>query len=104
MISNNEILSNNFKLVHTCCSYQLRKYSCPYEYLDDLVQTVSFIILRYDNVKLNRIYEQGHLNAFITGILRNQLYSTNSEFYRVYRKFSSLTDEIGAKEEQIIDE
>ena len=60
----------------------MKRYSTPLEFKQELFQTMSLIILEYDNKKLNNIVEQNHLNAFITGILRNQLYSRSSSFYR----------------------
>ena len=86
-MTNNEIVSGNFELIKTCCSHQVNKYDTPPEFLDDVVQEVSLILLEYDNEKLNKIVEENHLNSFITGILVKQLYSTNSAFYRTYRRF-----------------
>ena len=87
MMTNNEIVSSNYELIKTCCFHQAAKYDTPSEFLDDIVQEVSLILLEYDNVKLNKIVEDGHLNSFITGILVKQLYSTNSAIYRTYRRF-----------------
>ena len=48
----------------------------------------------YDNDKLNKIVEENHLNAFVTGILVRQLYSTNSQTYRTYRRLRELSNEV----------
>lgn len=93
-MTNSEFLSNNYELLKTCCSFQIRKYNCPYELLDDLVQDMALIILQYDNTKLNDIAVNHHENAFLTGILVRQLYSTNSPFYRTFRRFSARCEEI----------
>ena len=93
-MSNSRIVSENFELITTCCSYQSVKYNVPQDLFDDLVQEVSMILLTYDNEKLNDIVEKKHLNAFITGILVRMCYSTNSQFYRDYRKFSANCDDI----------
>ena len=82
MKSNNEILIDNLVLLGHCIHFQMKRYSTPLEFKQELFQTLSLIILEYDNTKLNAIVEQNHLNAFITGILRNQLYSRSSSFYR----------------------
>lgn len=82
MKSNNEILIDNLVLLEHCIHFQMKRYSTPLEFKQELFQTLSLIILEYDNTKLNTIVEQNHLNAFITGILRNQLYSRSSSFYR----------------------
>lgn len=93
-MSNSQIVSKNIDLIRTCCSYQAAKYSVPKDLLDDLVQEVSLILLKYPNDKLTKIDEEKHMNCFITGILLRTCYSTNSQFYRVFRKFSSITDNI----------
>ena len=82
MKSNNEILIDNLVLLEHCIHFQMKRYYTPLEFKQELFQTMSLIILEYDNKKLNNIVEQNHLNAFITGILRNQLYSRSSSFYR----------------------
>lgn len=86
-MTNNEIVSSNFDLIKTCCMHQSLKYDTPSEFLDDIIQEVSLILLEYPNDKLNKIVEENHLNAFISGVLVKQLYSTNSSFYRTYRRF-----------------
>lgn len=86
-LSNNEILLDNLNLINTCISYQVTKYN-QYRFIDDIKQDIYLIILNYDNEKLNKIVDDKRMNAFITGILVNQLYSRTSPFYRRYRKFS----------------
>ena len=93
-MSNQEILMNNYSLISTCCHFQANKYSIPYDLHNDVLQLVCLVILEYDNVKLNKIVEDNHLNAFVTGILVRQLYSKNSPFYREFRKFQNITSSI----------
>ena len=85
---------NNYSLIRTCCRFQVNKYSIPHELHDDVLQIVCLVILEYDNAKLNKIVEENHLNAFVTGILVRQLYSKNSPFYREFRKFQNITSSI----------
>ena len=85
---------NNYSLIRTCCRFQVNKYSIPHELHDDVLQLVCLVILEYDNAKLNKIVEENHLNAFVTGILVRQLYSKNSPFYREFRKFQNITSSI----------
>lgn len=89
MKTNNEILTDNLKLLEHCIHFQMKRYSTPLEFKQELFQTLALIILEYDNTKLNTIVEQNHLNAFITGILRNQLYSRSSSFYRDYLRLKN---------------
>lgn len=93
-MTNNEIVANNIDLIKLCCSHQVRKYDTPQEFLDDIIQDTCITLLEYDNEKLNRIVEEDHLNAFITGILVRQLYSTNSQTYRIYRRLRELSNEV----------
>jgi hypothetical protein len=72
----------------------VNKYSIPHDLHNDVLQLVCLVILEYDNAKLNKIVEENHLNAFVTGILVRQLYSKNSPFYREFRKFQNITSSI----------
>lgn len=94
MLTNNQIVEQNFELIKLCCSHQVRKYDTPPEFLEDVIQELCVILLEYDNNKLNKIVEDGHLNAFITACLVRQLYSTNSQFYRTYRRLRELSNEV----------
>lgn len=85
---------NNYSLIRTCCRFQVNKFSIPQDLHDDVLQLVCLVILEYDNAKLNKIVEEKHLNAFVTGILVRQLYSKNSPFYREFRKFQNITSSI----------
>ena len=93
-MTNNEIVANNIDLIKLCCSHQVRKYDTPPEFLDDIIQDTCITLLEYDNEKLNNIVKGDHLNAFITGILVRQLYSTNSQTYRIYRRLRELSNEV----------
>lgn len=93
-MSNQEFLTKNYELLKTCIQYQAAKYSCPKDLLDDLLQEMSLIILNYPTDKLNDVVSNHHENAWLTACLIRILYSTNSQFYRTFRKFSSLTDDI----------
>lgn len=86
MQSNSAIVNDNIKLIKTCVWYQCAKYKVPAELQQDIVQDICLILLEYNNICLNSIVEQNHLNAFITGILKRQLYSTCSKVYKKYRR------------------
>ena len=85
---------NNYALIRTCCRFQVNKYSIPLDLHNDVLQLVCLVILEYDNAKLNKIVEENHLNAFVTGVFTRQLYSRNSPFYREFRKFQNITSSI----------
>lgn len=93
-MSNNEFLVKNYSLLQDCVKYQVAKYGCPKELTDDLIQEMSLIVLNYPQDKLNDVVAKHHENAWITGVLLRTLYSKNSQFYRTFRKFSSITDDL----------
>lgn len=93
-MTNNEIVANNFELIKLCCSHQCRIYDTPMEYLPDIIQDLCMILLEYDNEKLEKINNDNRLNAFVTGILVRQLFSTNSQTYRTYRRLRELSNEV----------
>lgn len=100
-MTNSDIVKSNYELIKTCCQFQCSKYSIPKDLLDDLTQEISLILLQYPHDKLEKINDSKHMNAFITGILVRTCYSTNSQFYRVYRKFSKMTDDLNELEYKI---
>ena len=93
-MSNNEFIEKNYNLLKTCIDYQTTKYNCPSSLKDDLFQEICLIILNYPQDKLNDVVAKHHENAWISGVLLRTLYSTNSQFYRVFRKFSKMSDNI----------
>lgn len=97
-MSNNEFLVKNYSLLQDCVKYQVAKYGCPKDLIDDLIQEMSLIVLNYPQDKLNDVVAKHHENAWLTSVLVRTLYSTNSQFYRVFRKFSKMTDDIDAVE------
>lgn len=94
MLTNNEIVEKSYDLIRKCVWHQINKFGTPMEYYDDLVQDISLILLNYDNEKMNQMYRENHINAFVTGCLVNSLYSVNSPFYRVYRRFRDLSNDV----------
>lgn len=63
------------------------------KYVDDLTQEIYLILLEYDREKIIEMYNNKQLNFFLTRIIKNQINSVTSPFYRKYRKFYELTDE-----------
>lgn len=93
-MTNSEIVTANWDLIKTCVWHQMKKFGTPMEYYDDLVQEVGMILLEYDNGKMNQMQCDNHLNSFVTGILVRQLWSVNSPFYRVYRRFRDMSNDV----------
>lgn len=93
MLTNKEIVDANIELLQRCCRYQFNKCRNR-EWEKDFLQDLYLILLDYDNAKLNDAYGRGSLNALITRIIRNNLHSSTSAFYRTYRKPLLLQDDI----------
>lgn len=57
--------------------------------LKDLSQMVYLALLEYDGTKIADLWEHGQINFFIARIIINQYRSSNSPFYKLFRKFSA---------------
>lgn len=62
--------------------------------LEDLCQMVYLILLEYDEAKIVDLWDNGQINFFIARILLNQYKSTNSPFYKLFRKYESKATDI----------
>lgn len=95
MYSNREILDIylNNRLIKTCVECQFSKLK-DRQYEDDFFQDLILILLEYDNEKLNNAHNNNHINALITRIIMNNIYSVTSKYYKNYIKFNSNSDEI----------
>lgn len=89
--TNSEIFGECYELLKECMDYQFLKL-CRLDpgkkqFKDDLLQDICVWLLTYDNDKLNDAYRKKHMNALITRIIQNQIYSTSSKFFRDYLDF-----------------
>lgn len=103
-MTNSEIVDFYLKngLIQKCVDYQFMKQDKTYK--EDFYQDLVLELLTFDNSKLNDAHENKHMNALITRIIQNNIFSKSSWYYRRYRKWDLLTDEITEKERQIADE
>ena len=62
--------------------------------LEDLSQAVYVTLLTYDEEKIVDLWESGALGYFVARIISNQYLSKTSPFFRLFRKFRSLSDEL----------
>ena len=106
MTSREEIVDYALKsrLLRTCVECQIAKSKGNAEFLNDLEQDMWLWMMTYDLEKLQDAYENNHLNALISKVLINQIYSNTSPFYKTYKKFACNSDEITYKELNIPDE
>lgn len=63
--------------------------------LKDLCQMVYMILLEYDEVKLQDLWENDQMNFFLTRIILNQYRSSNSPFHTIFRKFQERSVYMG---------
>lgn len=89
--SNSEIFGECYELLKECMDFQFKKLCFldpgKRQFKEDLFQDVCIWLLTYDNEKLNDAYWNKHMNALITRIIQNQVYSNSSKFYRQYLDF-----------------
>lgn len=84
----------NSGLLRRCVECQVAKTKGNMEWIDDLTQDLYLWMAEYDEEKLKDAYENNHLNALISRVLINWLWSTTSPYHRTYRKFIANSDEI----------
>lgn len=85
-----------------CIQYNTNKCRDK-ELVKDLHQELWLWLCTYDLEKLQNAYENKHLNALITRYVQNQYFSNSSPFYKYFKKFQELTDDITDKELNIPD-
>lgn len=73
------------------------------ELVKDLFQELWLWLLVYDLDKLMDAYQNRHLNALITRWIQNNYFSKSSPFYRNFRKFNDISDELTPAEYNIPD-
>lgn len=98
LIDNKKIVDENLELLKTCVDMQFIKLckTDPWkrQYKDDLLNDIVLVLYNYDPVKLNDAYQNKHMNALITRIILNQIYSNTSSFYLQYLKFQGKCNNI----------
>lgn len=80
------------RMVEQLLSTQTQYKSNPY--IEDLAQDIYIILLNEDDELIERLYNEGALVFYTIRIIRNNLYSTTSEFFYKYQKFRKLTNEL----------
>ena len=95
-ILNEYMLDNG--LFDTCLEHQFSKAGAKKQYKDDLKNDLVLEILQYDNAKLNDVVQRKHVNAFLTRLIQNNLFSKSSWFWRRYIRPDEMGDELTEKE------
>lgn len=75
-------------LIKKCLRMQFKKMdeSWKCQYLDDLMQDIVLYMLSYP--KLGNVEENKHMNAWLTRVICNQIYSNSSAFFSTYLKYN----------------
>lgn len=63
--------------------------------LKDLCQMVYLILLEYDATRLQDLWENDQINFFLARIIINQYRSSNSPFFKIFRKYQTRSVSIG---------
>lgn len=107
-MSNREIVEKYIEngLLRTCvdCAFSQLSSVERENNKDDFYQDLIVILLTYDNAKLNDAHINNHFNALVTAIIKRNLWSRTSQYYKNYKKFSSRTDEITEEMMETIDD
>lgn len=90
-----EIYLNN-GLIQRCVDCQFAKKKDK-QNKDDFFQDLVLTLLEYDNEKLNNAHENKHMNALITKMIVNNIFSVTSPYYKYYEKYSSRAEELTAE-------
>lgn len=95
MLTNGEIVQRylNSGLIEKCVECQFAKVKNKSN-KEDFFQDLILILLEYDNKKLNNAHEHKHMNALITRIIVNNIFSKTSPYYKKYGKYASRAEEI----------
>ena len=91
-MSNREIVDiylNNGH-IQTCVDCQFSKIQDK-EYKEDFFQDLILILLTYDNDKMMDAHINNHMNALVSRIIINNLWSSTSPYYKDYYKFKNKT-------------
>lgn len=83
------------RMVEQLLSTQTQYKGNPY--IDDLAQDIYIILLNEDDELIERLYNEGALVFYTIRIIKNNLYSTTSEFYYKYQKFRKFSNELSEK-------
>lgn len=86
------------RLIETCCECQIAKRPSEKPLLNDLIQDMWVWAMTYDEKKLVNAYSHHHLNALITRTIVNNIWSTQSPFFKNYHRQESRQTEITERE------
>lgn len=92
-MTNKEIVDNNLQLIQQCVDCQFANIKDK-QYKEDFFHDLIIILYTYPNDKMNDAFINGHLNALVTRIIQNNVWSRTSRYYKDYNKFQDRYDDI----------
>lgn len=66
-------------------------------YIEDLAQDIYIILLNTEDETIERLYEEKAFAYYVVRIIKNNLFSTTSEFYYKYQKYRRFANELPQK-------
>ena len=63
-------------------------------YIEDLIQDIYVSLMEKDASFISGLYKKDELEFFIMKMIKNNLYSNTSPFYKKYQQFREITDSI----------
>lgn len=67
---------------------------CSSPYIEDLAQDIYEALLKKDDKLVESLWEKDQLTFFIIRMVKNNIFSTTSPFYRDYERFRQKADEL----------
>lgn len=99
--TNMQIIEKSLNLITRCIDCQFSNVKDK-QFKDDFKSDLIIILAAYDNQRMNKMYKDNRLNSFITAVIKRNIYSNTSPYYRDYYRFQNRTNEIGDKEKDTI--
>lgn len=102
-MTNREIVDKYLEngLIDKCLDYQFMKIKDK-QFKEDFRNDLILDLLTYE--KLPQVEEEGHVNALITRVIVNNIFSRTSWYYRRYVRFGKNSTEITEREVNLSDE
>lgn len=97
-LSNREIFDiyEEKKLLRKCVECQFAKLGRGFENMEDFYNDMVVWFLTYDNDKLNHAHFNKHINALLTRVIQNNLFSNCSYYWRDYVRFREYSEDLTA--------
>lgn len=96
MLTNREIVEIYLKndLIQQCIECQFSKKKRGKQNQEDFFQDLVLILMEYDNEKMNDAHINNHMNALVTKIIVNNIFSKTSPYYKTYEKTLDYEEEL----------